>query len=295
MLETGLYERVRRLLLRTASLDLGDDRHYLVETRLAQPGALGRWPSLAALVDAAESGHQEARRRIIEALVTTETFFFRDQPVFDALRTRLLPTLFEQVRGRRIELWSAASSSGQEAYSIAILVATRFPSLRSRVHILASDISEAMVGRVQRALYSDLEVRRGLRDDELRRAFVEASGGWQVREEIRALVEARVINLADPLPAIGPFDMVFLRNVLIYVPPSSRGAILARVVDRLRPGGFLVLGNGESLEVGTFGLDRLDGLRAPIYVRRGRVCPSSANLRDSVPRTPQRGVGGGQS
>lgn len=291
MVEPDVFQRIRVLLRREIGVDLGADRAYLVETRLGSERALGRWRSIDALTQAAEAGDVEARRRLIEALVTTETFFFRDAAAFDALRTRVLPELLEQRRGGTIAIWCAASSSGQEPYSIAILVASHFASLRSRVHILATDVSEDMVERTRRGEYSAFEVQRGLEPRMLEQAFVPLAGGFVVRDEIRRMVEVRVLNLAQPLPPVGPFDVVFVRNVLIYVPPADRPPILSRIAERMRLGAYLVLGNGESVSPEVRGFERASDLRAPIYRRVDGVCPATRSLRDSR-AGPSRGGGG---
>ncbi|ACU53184.1 MCP methyltransferase, CheR-type [Acidimicrobium ferrooxidans DSM 10331] len=291
MVDPGVFQRIRAFLRREIGVDLGADRAYLVETRLGSARSLGRWRSIDALTQAAEAGDLEARRRLVEALVTTETFFFRDSAAFDALRTRVLPELFEQRRGGTIAIWCAASSSGQEPYSIAILVASRFPSLRSRVRILATDVSEDMVERTRRGEYSAFEVQRGLEPRMLEQAFVPIAGGFAVRDEIRRMVEVRLLNLAQPFPSIGPFDVVFVRNVLIYVPPTDRPAILARVAERMRPGAYLVLGNGESVGPEVRAFERASDLRAPIYRRVDGVCRATQHLRDSR-AAPSRGGGG---
>jgi chemotaxis protein methyltransferase CheR len=294
MVEAATFERVRTLLRAEIGVDLGPDRSYLLEARLGSPTQLAPWGSLEELVAAAERGEHSARTRLVEALVTTETFFFRDSAVFEALRTRILPELFERRAGGEIAVWSAACSSGQEPYSLAMLVRARFPSLARRFRILASDVSEAMVERTREGRYSALEVRRGLDARALAEGFIDAGGAYQVRDDLRRMVEAKVVNLARPLPAIGPFDLVLVRNVLIYVPPAERLAIVARVAERLREGGFLVLGNGESVDREVHGLERVTELRAPIYRRTGTVCVTREDLRNSDLEGARRGAGGGQ-
>lgn len=242
---------LRSMLRDTAGIEIGDDRDTLLATRLS--GIINRHdlPDVAALVRTLRLGNRQLENEVIEAMTTNETSFFRDPGVFDDLADNLIPRLLDELpHDRALTIWSAASSSGQEAYSMAMLIDERFPQLlRSRrVRILATDLSAEMVERTRAGSYSRLEVRRGLSDERLERYFDLVGTHYMVTEQIRSVVLSRTLNLIHSLGPLPQCDLVLLRNVLIYFPPEVKAAVL-RNIRRfvLPPYGALVLGASEMM------------------------------------------------
>jgi chemotaxis protein methyltransferase CheR len=239
------FEYVRRVVADDSAMALSDGKEYLVRTRLepvAQREGLG---SVVELIDRLRGGAPELRRQVVEALVTHETMFFRDVHPFDALRQEVIPALSRANGGRGLSFWSAATSTGQEAYSIALLIREHFPLLTSPT-ILATDISDQVLVRARKARFSQLEVGRGLPVALLLKHFDQLGREWQLHNDVRNMVAFHQLNLARPLPRIPSMDVVFLRNVLIYFDASAKAALLERVSRILRPGGYLFLGGAES-------------------------------------------------
>ncbi len=250
------------LLHQRCGIVIGPDKLYLLQTRLAgllRDAGLASLDALAEHLAAAPEG--ELARRAVEAMTTNETLFFRDEPAFAHLRDVALPQLRAARRcanagSSRLRVWSAAASTGQEAYSVAMLLAeARPPWPPGDIEILASDIARAPLARAEAAIYSPFEVQRGLSDDRLARHFERVPEGWRIRPELRAMVRCQGWNLlADPAP-LGRFDIVLCRNVLIYFDGPTRGRVLARIAEALLPDGYLYLGGSETL------LERQGGLR----------------------------------
>ncbi len=236
------------LQTRTAIL-LEPGKEYLVETRLlpvaqkhALDGAAGvvrqlRGPTPRALEDA-----------VVEALTTNETSFFRDLRPFEALKKVLLPELVaKRAQERRLDIWSAACSSGQEVYSLAMVLSEHFPQLGTwDVQLHCTDLSTEMVERTRAGRFSQLEVNRGLPAPMLVKYFQQDKGDWVVVPHLRKLVRATTLNLAQAWPAMPTMDLVLLRNVLIYFDVPTKKAILERMRRQLRPGGALFLGSAET-------------------------------------------------
>ena len=244
---------VADLLRREAAIVLSPGKEYLVESRLRPLAHQTGHASIGELITAAQSPHGTAggvRKRIVESLTINETSWFRDREPFAALTDVVLPEVLKDSPGRPIRVWSAASSSGQEPYSIAIQLDKALPPGRD-FQILATDLSTEMVARSKAGIYNQLEINRGLPAPDLVRYFQRAGADWQVTDKLRRKITFQQLNLSLPLPAMQPFDVVFLRNVLIYFSPETKRQILARVRKVLRPGGWLQLGAAET----TVGID----------------------------------------
>jgi chemotaxis protein methyltransferase CheR len=258
------FHFVRRMVRERAAIVLDDSKQYLVDNRLS---LLARREGLASAQDvidrlrAAPDG--PLRRKVIEAMATTETLFFRDRKPYEALRHTILPEL-RQLRAveRKLQIWCCACSSGQEPYSISMVVREYFPGLATwDLRLLATDISSEMLARSRTGLYSQLEVNRGVPAAFLAKYFHKAGLEWKIRDDLRKMVEFRELNLAGPWGAIPQADLIMLRNVLIYFDIETKREILGKVRKLLRPGGFLVLGTAETtmnLDDG-FELVRSDG------------------------------------
>jgi chemotaxis protein methyltransferase CheR len=263
-IDQGSFKFVRQFLRERAAIVLDDDKQYLVVNRLSQ---LARREGLASAQDvidrlrAAPAG--PLQRKVIEAMTTTETLFFRDTKPYEALRRSIVPELIRmRGRERKLQIWSCGCSSGQEPYSLGMTLREHFPELATwSLRMIATDISTEMLARSRQGRYSELEVNRGLPNALRLKYFDQVGADWQVRAELRRMVEFRELNLAGPWPAMPPADLVLLRNVLIYFDVATKRQILARIRKILRPGGFLMLGTAETtmnLDDG-FELQRSDG------------------------------------
>ena len=243
------FNYIRDLVRRYSAIALEADKAYLVETRLAPLARLAGFASLQELIASlrTQTPTHPLYRQVVEAITTHETSFFRDLHPFDALRTTVLPELLAKRRSLNLTIWCAACSSGQEPYSVAMLVREHFPALvNHRVRIIATDLSGAILDRAREGLYSQIEVNRGLPAVLLTKYFDKQGLHWRIRSEIRRMVEFQQHNLAESWPPIPPLDVVFMRNVLIYFDVDTKKAILAKIRQVLKPDGYLFLGSSET-------------------------------------------------
>lgn len=238
---------VRDLVKRRAAVVLDESKDYLIELRLGQVVRETGASSISELVTQARQPGSEKAIKIVEALVTHETFFFRDLYPFEILRKHVLPDLVTaRSRTRSLTIWSAACSSGQEPYSIAMLLLEHFPEAAKWVRIVATDISEAILSRAREAKFRPMEVNRGLPSSHLVKYFERAGVDWKLKSVVRDMVEFRPLNLLD----MGTFslrpDVIFMRNVLIYFDAATKREILRRARAMLAPDGAFVLGSAET-------------------------------------------------
>ena len=261
---------VADLVRRRSGIALEPHKLYLVENRLLPLARAAGHSGVEAYVTALRH-HPDERTHdsVVEALTTHETSWFRDVVPFQALREHVVPTWrADAPAGARLRVWSAACSTGQEPYSVVMATADLVPG----VDVLATDLSEPVLERARRGRYTQLEVDRGLPAPMLARHLTRTGGGWQVSEDLRRRVTFRRHNLLDPAPA-GPFDVVLLRNVLIYLDAEARRGVLERVHGVLRRGGWLVLGAAETTGVhGGFEPVALGG--AHLYRAAAAVAPA---------------------
>ncbi|MDA1312644.1 MAG: protein-glutamate O-methyltransferase CheR [Acidobacteria bacterium] len=231
---------------------LDDSKRYLVETRLismARTEGDGTIDSLCALLRA--SGGVVLRKKIVEAMTTNETLFFRDLKPFEALRRHLLPELIEKkAPGDSIRVWCAACSSGQEPYSLAMLW-DQLNQKNCNLSITGTDLSDDILQRAREGCYAQAEVNRGLPAPLLVKYFQREGMYWTIKPNIRGMVQWKKFNLKDSMFGMGPFDVVFCRNVLIYFDLETKQGILRNLRKTLRPGGLLILGASET----TLGVD----------------------------------------
>jgi chemotaxis protein methyltransferase CheR len=243
------FAYVSNLVREQAAIVLDRGKEYLVESRLRPLAEKAGFASLGALVDTMMSKpslHLEAK--VIEAMTTNETSFFRDAHPFEALMSVVLPEAIKaNADAKRLRIWCGASSTGQEPYTIAMVLRHHFPQLNDwDVKILCTDLSEEVLVRTREGKYSQLEVNRGLPAQMLVRWFSQHGVSWQAKPELRDLLDVRPLNLVGAWPLMGPFDVVFLRNVLIYFAPEDKAKVLGRVAAALKPGGALFLGAAET-------------------------------------------------
>jgi chemotaxis protein methyltransferase CheR len=249
------FDWVRALVHKESAIVLQPGKEYLVEARLLPIARQLGLSDVGEFVDSVRTRPTaDHTRRIVEALTTNETSWFRDGDPFSALTSTVLPSLLAKRNAtERLQIWSAACSSGQEPYTIAMLLEDALPNAASRVSITATDLSREMVERTKAGRFSQLEVNRGLPAPMLVRHFTRAGSEWEVAPALRRMVTSSECNLASPLPRMGPFDVVYLRNVLIYFDLPTKRSILSNVRALMRPDGWLFLGAAET----TLGVDDL--------------------------------------
>ncbi len=260
------FAYVRDLVHRESAIVLGTGKEYLVESRLVplarQAGAADVDAYVAQLRRRATP---QDTRQVVEALTTNETSWFRDGDPYTALREKVLPDLATRRPGRRLRVWSAACSTGQEPYSIA-MTAQDVPALAGwAVEILGTDLSEEVLERARTGRYSQLEVNRGLPVTGLVKHFVRDGAGWQIAPAVARSVTFRQLNLVRPFPPLGRFDVVFLRNVLIYFDVATKQDILRRVRQVMAPDGYLFLGAAEMTTGVDASWDRVPAGRSSVY------------------------------
>lgn len=244
------FETVRRVARERAGIVLEERKPHLVEARLAGLAEREGLGSIAELVKRLRGAPPGAplQRRVVEALLPTDTSFFRDGAPYAALRQAILPELIERrSHERALQIWVGACSSGQEAYSVAMVLDEHFPSLATwKVRIVATDVSTEMLARARAGTFGALEVGRGLSTAQLNRYFERNGADWQINENLRRRIEFREQNLAGSWPAMPKADLILLRNVLACFDADTKQQILAKVRNQLRPGGLVILGAGET-------------------------------------------------
>lgn len=248
------FDFLRKFLYDRSGLALTPDKSYLLESRLAPIARRMKLKSLADLIAHMRLRADEALTvQVVEAMTTNETLFFRDRWPFERFSARILPELMEANKyTKRIRIWCAACSSGQEPYSLAMLIAEAGRVLDGwTVELIGTDISEEMLERCRKGWYSAFEVQRGMPPELLKKYFTKDGEGWKISEQLRAMVRFRNFNLlADPAVAsagLQGLDLVFCRNVLIYFDEVTRRHVFSGMAKLMKPGGFLCLGGAETV------------------------------------------------
>ncbi len=238
------------LVKKESGLVLSEEKGYLLESRLMPVARKYKLADLDELATASQkAGSTEMVREIVDAMTTNESFFFRDITPFDQFRDYVLPKLIEN-RGdkKHIRIWSAACSNGQEPYSLAIVLKEAGPKLAGwRIDIVATDISREVLTRAKAGVYSQFEVQRGLPITLLVKYFKQDGDKWRIDPALRAMVSFQEFNLLDEMRALGKFDIIFCRNVLIYFDQETKTMVLNRMSGILPPDGHLVLGGAETV------------------------------------------------
>ncbi len=266
---------LRDLIYRRSAIVLDADKQYLFDSRLSPLAREAGFASIDELVTGMRKDSGAAlTRRVVEAMTTNETLFFRDVHPFEALKAKLVPELLRSRSAERsLRIWCAAASTGQEPYSIAMTLREHFPELANwDVKIVATDLNAAVLDRAREAKYRQLEVNRGLPAPFLLKYFERQTAEWQLNANIRSMVSFRELNLLDSWTNLGPQDIVFMRNVLIYFDIDTKRRLLGRLRQTLQPEGFLVLGGAET----TTNLD--DGY-APVRIGKGVYFQSKSAVR----------------
>ena len=232
---------------------LDQTKGYLVENRLGDMLSRTGCGDYSELVERVRAGEDDwLRSSVINSITTQETLFFRDQSPFDALRHKVLPEIFdskERASGpSRLRVWCAACSTGQEPYSVAMVLQELLGNFTGwDLEILGTDISDTALMQASAGVFGDLEVRRGLSTDELNRNFIRDGDSWKVKPHLREIVRFERRNLLDSFATLGEFDIIFCRNVAIYFRPEARRDLYRRLVTKLEPGGHLFTSSSESL------------------------------------------------
>jgi chemotaxis protein methyltransferase CheR len=262
------YAFVRRLVLDRAAIAIGSDQEYLVRSRLEAVAREAGMQDLSALVQRLRKCSTSAlHTRVVEAMTTNETSFFRDRHPFEALRTTVLPELIaKKSKEKTLLIWSAACSTGQEPHSLAVLLTEHFPELHAwQLRIVGSDISGAALEKARAGRYSALEIGRGLPARMLTHYFDRVGPQFEVQSRLRSMIEWRQLNLAGRWPRLPTFDIVFLRNVLIYFPAQTSASVLRSVHGTLSPDGYLVLGSAEKVLGMSVGFEPVSIGKTTIY------------------------------
>jgi chemotaxis protein methyltransferase CheR len=249
-IDTEAFKFIALYVRDKSAIVLDQGKAYLVESRLNPILRQHGMESLSQLVSELKTATgRELGRQVIDAMTTNETSFFRDLYPFDALKSIVLPELIaKRSKERTLHIWSNACSSGQEVYSIAMILKEHFPELANwKVRLIASDLSTQILKKAQEGIFNQTEVNRGLPMPLLLKYFTKQGLQWQIREDVRRSIEFQQANLIEAWPALPSMDIVFLRNVLIYFEPATKAAILAKAHKIMRPDGYLFLGGAETV------------------------------------------------
>jgi chemotaxis protein methyltransferase CheR len=284
------YDYLRKLLKERSGLVLAADKQYLVESRLLPVARKVGAGSLSELVTKLKGADAEPLAvDVVEAMTTNESFFFRDKIPFDHFRDTIMPSLLA-ARGvqRRIRIWCAACSTGQEPYSLAMILKEMGQQIAGwRIEIISTDLSREVLEKAKAGIYSQFEVQRGLPIQLLVKYFTQVGEMWQVAPEIRAMVQYRTLNLLHDFSPLGAFDVVFCRNVLIYFDQQRKIDVLDRLARVMEPDGYLVLGAAETV-IGLTDTFKPVPDRRALYAPTARGKTAKVDLRPRVAATAAR-------
>ena len=245
------YLYLRDLLREQIGYNLTDGKEYLIDGRLGPIAASFELGSVTELLERLRrTGDRSVRQAIVEAMTINETYFFRATRMFESFSRVMLPELIRtRADTRRVRIWCAACSTGQEPYSIAMTLADHFPELDDwRVDLLATDIAEQALERARQGVYNQFEVQRGLPIQSLLNHFTKVGDHWKISDALRRRVRFDKFNLMDTFFGLGgPFDVIFIRNVLIYVEPATASSVFAKLNGAIARDGYLVLGESETI------------------------------------------------
>ena len=271
------FDALCEFLRRNSGLIMEQSKRYLVESRVMPIVRRERLSSLDELMAILQKGQNpKLAKDVIEAMTINETYFFRDKAPFDQFRNVMLPKLIASRQNeKRIRIWSAAASTGQEAYSLAMIADEFAPKMPGwKIEIIGTDLSDGVLDKARKGVYSQFEVQRGLPTPMLLRHFNQIGDAWQISEQMRSKVTFRQLNLLSDFSSLGRFDIIYCRNVLIYFDAPRKTDILTRLSRQLSPDGFLLLGASESLIGLKTDLVALPDNRA-LYTRASGVAASA--------------------
>jgi chemotaxis protein methyltransferase CheR len=267
------FEFIAAFLKKRSGLVLTPDKQYLIDSRLSPVARKHNLADAAAVLQALRAGGNETlAKAAVEAMTTNESFFFRDKTPFEMFEKVMLPPLLQaRAAAKRIRVWCAAASTGQEPYSLAMIVKDRGATLKDwRFDILGTDLSTEVLARATLGVYSQFEVQRGLPIQMLVKHFAKEGEQWRINADIRNAVQYKPNNLLEPFTGMGPFDIIFCRNVLIYFDQATKQNVLERMAQLLPPDGFLVLGAAETVIGITSAFAPVENARG-VYKRAGQA------------------------
>ena len=253
---TDDIKAISKYILDISGIDLDESKAYLIETRLGRLIKEYECSSYRELCSKAKAdANKNIENRIIDAISTNETLFFRDTGPFEVLQHKILPDLIDRRTERAsgllpipIRIWSAACSTGQEVYSIAIVLKELLPDLKKYdIRLHGTDISDTAIGQASYGIYNKFEIERGLSKEKLQKYFIPNGGNWKISHEIRGMVSFDKRNILKPFLGLGKLDIIFCRNVAIYFNPEERKKLFENLASVLEPDGFLIIGSTESL------------------------------------------------
>ena len=262
------FDYVRKFLQEEAAIVLEPGKEYLVQARLEGLAKSERFDSVGEFIGKLRADPTHTlHRRVLDVMTTNETLFFRDLHPFEALKQRIIPELIaRRAADRHITIWCGASSTGQEPFSVMMLIAEQFPQLLDwKITFLATDLCTDVLVRARKGRFSQLEINRGLPAAMLVKYFVREGAEWEFSPELRRRINFSELNLVKPWPELPPLDLVFLRNVLIYFDVDSKRAIFRKIRRLLRPGGHLLLGAAETTYNLDDGFERVAGEKASFF------------------------------
>jgi chemotaxis protein methyltransferase CheR len=266
------FDFLRKLLRERSGLVLAAEKQYLAESRLLPVARRNGMTTIDELIDRMKGKAAiSLTTQVVEAMTTNETFFFRDKLPFDHFRDTIIPALIAaRAREKRIRIWCTAASTGQEPYSLAMLLKGMGAAISGfRIDMLATDLSSDILEKAKAGIYTQFEVQRGLPVQLLVKYFDQVGESWQLAPELRGMVHFRPINLLNDFAALGTFDVVFCRNVLIYFDQDTKASVLDRIARQMPDDGYLVLGAAETV-IG------LTGAFKPLADKRGLYVLTSA-------------------
>jgi chemotaxis protein methyltransferase CheR len=247
-MENDDFNFLADLIKRKSAIVITKDKAYLLESRLGAVARAYKLDDIGGIVKKLKAGDRTLEIDVVDAMTTNESLFFRDQHPFDQLRDFVLPSLMERRTNKRLRIWCAACSSGQEPYSIAMLLTEMGQKLAGwNVEILGTDLSRTMIDRCKRAAYTQFEVQRGLPITMLVKYFEQQGQEWFLKPQIRNMAKFREFNLMDSPTSLGQFDIVFCRNVLIYFDQQTKRQILDGIAKTMPDDGVLYLGGAETI------------------------------------------------
>lgn len=252
---------------------------YQLENRLEQVAKLYNFENVTQLYNKAVLGIDSAMRQsILDISTNNETYFFRDTSLFSLLKTEIFPSIFSKNLSQEgVKIWCSASSTGQEPYSICMILTELFPFLPNMEQCLvATDISKRVLERVKEGVYSELEVKRGLTDSQLKQFFTPVNGEssedspkfYKVKPELKKYIRVQEQNLLESFALLPKFDLILCRNVLIYQSVKNKMEVISKMYDQLKPEGILILGAAENLYGLSNDFDQLQGAEGAIYFRK---------------------------
>ncbi len=274
------FEYLKQFLKQRSGLVLSDEKQYLVESRLLPVARRSGFESLSELVTAlrkAPTGPLAVQ--VVEAMTTNESFFFRDKTPFEHFNQTMLPELMQsRATRRRVKIWCAAASTGQEPYSLAMCLKEAGAKVSGwNFEILGTDLSNEVLEKARSGIYSQFEVQRGLPIQHLLKYFTQQGDLWQINPDLRAMVQWRKLNLLESLISVGEFDIIFCRNVLIYFDQATKVEVLHRLAKQMPEDGFLVLGAAETVVGLTDAFEPVTGRRGLYKLKKAATSRLSAS------------------